>query len=375
MRKVTEWGTRINRNRNMKLPHWIALSGFLATGVILWSLKEIIIQIFAGVVLAMALCTLVGAIRSKINISRNLALILSLMGLFTILSSFLIVVVPPFTKEFQELINQLPNAARTLSDITTRSLEKINYIMYGGYPKGELEKQIIFNGFNPLPDGSTIANGVGEGIGKILDFAGNLGNGILQMIFILAIGLMVASQPKPYREVAINLVPSFYRRRAREILSQCGIALTNWMIGVLISSLCVSILAVIGLSILGIKLVIANALLAGILNIIPNLGPVISTIFPMSVALVDEPWKALAVLGMYIIIQNIESYIITPSVMHHRVKLLPGLTLSAQFIFTIIFGPIGLILALPLAVVLQIIIKEVVIRDILDPWKKKRLLT
>ena len=59
--------------------------------------------------------------------------------------------------------------------------------------------------------------------------------------------------------------------------------------------------------------------------------------------------------------------------MHHQVKLLPGLTLTAQFVFTIIFGPIGLLLSLPLAVVLQVLIKEVVIHDLLDPWKKKRI--
>ena len=145
------------------------------------------------------------------------------------------------------------------------------------------------------------------------------------------------------------------------------------MVGVLISSFCVAILAGIGLSILGIKLVIANAILAGMLNVIPNVGPVISTIFPISVALLDEPWKAIAVLGLYIFIQNLESYLITPSIMHHKVKLLPGLTLTAQFIFTIIFGPIGLILALPLAVVLQVLIKEIVVHDMLDTWKKLRL--
>ena len=59
--------------------------------------------------------------------------------------------------------------------------------------------------------------------------------------------------------------------------------------------------------------------------------------------------------------------------MHHQVKLLPGLTLAAQFIFTVLFGPIGLVLALPLAVVIQVLIREVIVHDLLDPWKKKQL--
>ncbi len=195
---------------------------------------------------------------------------------------------------------------------------------------------------------------------------------MIQLLFVVAVALMVAVQPNAYKEVAVLLAPSFYRRRMRQVLSQCGEALSSWMGGVLISSLCVALLAGIGLSLLGVKLVVANALLAGLLNIIPNVGPTLSTVFPMSVALLVSPWKALAVLGLYVLVQNLESYVITPSVMHHQVKLLPGLTLAAQFVFTVLFGPLGLLLALPLAVCLQVVIREVLIHDVLDPWRRQR---
>ena len=67
--------------------------------------------------------------------------------------------------------------------------------------------------------------------------------------------------------------------------------------------------------------------------------------------------------------RSLESYVITPSVMHHQLKLLPGLTLSAQLLFTLLFGPLGLVLALPLAVCLQVILREVVIHDVMDRWR------
>ena len=142
------------------------------------------------------------------------------------------------------------------------------------------------------------------------------------------------------------------------------------MFGVLISSICVAILAFIGLSLLGIKLTFANAILAGMLNVIPNVGPTLGTIFPMAVAILQSPWKAVAVLVLYVLIQNMESYVITPSVMHHQLKLLPGLTLAAQVAFTLIFGPIGLLLALPLAVCLQVLIRDLLINDFLDGLKR-----
>jgi predicted PurR-regulated permease PerM len=219
---------------------------------------------------------------------------------------------------------------------------------------------------------STLAAGLGEGASRLLDLAGNLGSGALQLLFVVAVSLMIAVQPRPYRDVAVLLAPSFYRRRFAKVLDLCGSALSDWMVGVMISSCCVALLSFIGLSLLGVKLVVANALLAGLLNVIPNVGPTLSTIFPMSVALLDAPWKAVAVLGLYVVIQNLESYVITPSVMHHQLRLLPGLTLSAQFLFTVLFGPLGLLLALPIAVCLQVIIREVLIADVLDPWKRQR---
>jgi predicted PurR-regulated permease PerM len=60
--------------------------------------------------------------------------------------------------------------------------------------------------------------------------------------------------------------------------------------------------------------------------------------------------------------------------MHHQLKLLPGLTLSAQLLFTVVFGPLGLLLALPMAVCLQVLLRDVLIHDILDSWKPRRLL-
>ena len=357
----------------MRFPQWLALATFLAAGILLWNLREVIIQIFAAIVLAVAICTLVDKIRFIRPMPRPLAIFICIGSVLTLLSLIFVLVLPPFTKEFQELILQLPKAATTLWEIAIEIFDNIYELIYGNNPKRSWDQLIFSYGINPLPDGTTLANGVGDGIRKILGLASNLGIGLVQIIFVFVVSLMIAFQPNAYKEAAVLLIPSFYRRRARFIINQCGEALSDWMFGVIISSICVALLAGICLSILGVKLVIANALLTGILNIIPNIGPTIGTIFPLSVALLDAPWKAVAVIGSYIFIQNLESYVITPSIMQHQVKLLPGLTLSAQFIFTIIFGPIGLILALPLAVVIQVLVREILIHDLLDQWKKETI--
>ena len=247
-------------------------------------------------------------------------------------------------------------------------IDGISQAIYGADSASNLDELGVSDPSKLVPDGQSIAAGLGSGVLGLLGLAGNVGNAVLRLLFVVAVALMVSVQPQAYRGVGLQLVPSFYRRRAAEVLDQCGQALSSWMVGVLISSVAVSALCGIALSILGVKLVLANALLAGLLNIIPNVGPTMSTVFPMAVAVLDAPWKSIAVLGAYVVIQNIESYVITPSVMHHQVKLLPGLTLAAQFVFTLIFGPLGLLLALPLAVVFQVAIREVLIHDVLDHW-------
>lgn len=353
----------------MRFGHWLSLIALLAALLLLWSLREALVLLFAAVVLAMALCTLVGTVRRRLACGRTLALVLSLLAVALLMAIVATAIIPPFMAEFAELLQKLPTAAQTLLNLLNQAMESASRMLYGSRDGGlNWLKQSL-----TLPTtgaaGVGWAGNIGGGAWRLLGVAGNLGTGLLQTVFVIAVALMITAQPSAYREVLLLLVPGFYRRRAREVLLQCGESLSAWMGGVLISSLCVGILAAVGLLLLGVKLVAANAVLAGLLNIVPNVGPTLSTIFPMSVALLDAPWKAVAVLLLYVVIQNLESYVITPSVMQHQLKLLPGLTLSAQLLFTVLFGPLGLILALPLAVCLQVILREVLIHDVLDRWQ------
>jgi len=353
------------------LGRWLGLLALVAALLLLWSLREAVVLLFAAVVVAMALCTLVGTVRRRLDCPRPVALLLSLLGVLLVVVVAGTAIVPPFIDQFGQLLQKLPQAAAMVLQLLQRALEAGSRMLYGSTDGGlDWLRDLSTGGLGE--DKGALATSLGEGAVRLAGWAGNLGTALLQTLFVVAVALMIAVQPTAYREVMLLLLPAFYRRRAREVMLQCGDALSAWMGGVLISSLCVGTLAAIGLSLLGVKLVAANAVLAGLLNIIPNVGPTLSTLFPMSVALLDEPWKAGAVLVLYVVVQNLESYLITPSVMHHQLKLLPGLTLSAQLVFTLLFGPLGLLLALPLAVCLQVIVRELLIHDILDRWKPRR---
>tara|TARA_Y200000002_G_scaffold328148_1_gene291627 strand:- start:1734 stop:2516 length:783 start_codon:yes stop_codon:yes gene_type:complete len=254
----------------------------------------------------------------------------------------------------------IPNGLSKINILLNNNLNEVNDFLYGEESENVVDIFKLVNDVVPIPDGATIAKAIQESFINIINLAGNLGSGLIRIIFVLVVSFMISIEPKSYKEGVLIVIPKVYRNKFRIVLEKCNIALTNWTFSMAISSLSVGLLSLIVLSVLDVKYVVSNAIIAMILNIIPNIGPVISGIFPISIALLDNFWKPLAVFGAYIIIQNIESYLIMPSILKKKTNLLPGLTLISQFGFTFIFGPLGLVLSLPIAVVIQVLIKEII---------------
>jgi len=330
----------------------------LITSLIVWTLRDFLLLIICSLVISNIVCNLCNQIQKGLKIPRPLSLFLVLTVISVIVFTIFILVLPPFIKEFNEILVDIPNGLSKINILINTNLNKFNSLFYGEKSDNVIDIFNLINNIVTIPDVSTIAKAIQESFKNLINIAGNLGSGLLRLIFVLAVSLMISIEPKQYKENILLLIPKNYRNKFRNILEKCNTALANWTFSMVISSLSVGLLSLIVLSILDVKYVVSNALIAMVLNIIPNIGPVISGIFPISIALLDNFWKPLAVLGSYVIIQNIESYIIMPSIMKKKANLLPGLTLISQFGFTFIFGPLGLILSLPLAVVIQVLIKE-----------------
>ncbi len=330
----------------------------LITSLIVWTLRDFLLLIICSLVISNIVCNLCNQIQKGLKIPRPLSLFLVLTVISVIVFTIFILVLPPFIKEFNEILVDIPNGLSKINILINTNLNKFNVLLYGEQSENVIDIFSLINNVVTIPDASTIAKAIQESFKNLINIAGNLGSGLLKLIFVLAVSLMISIEPKQYKENILLLIPKNYRNKFRNILEKCNTALSNWTFSMVISSISVGLLSLIVLSILDVKYVVSNALIAMVLNIIPNIGPVISGIFPISIALLDNFWKPLAVLGAYVIIQNIESYIIMPSIMKKKANLLPGLTLISQFGFTFIFGPLGLILSLPLAVVIQVLIKE-----------------
>ena len=330
------------------------------SSLIIWTLRDFILLIICSLVISNVVCNLCNQIQKGLKLPRILSLLIVLAVISFIIFTIIILVLPPFIREFNEILVDIPNGLSKINILINSNLNRFNTIIYGAESENAIDIFKIINDVVPIPDGATIAKALQESFINIINLAGNLGSGFIRIIFVLVVSFMISIEPKAYKEGILLIIPKFYRNKSRIILDKCNIALSNWTFSMVISSLSVGLLSLIALSILDVKYIVSNALIAMLLNIIPNIGPVISGIFPISIALLDNFWKPLAVLGAYIIIQNIESYLIMPSILKKKTNLLPGLTLISQFGLTFIFGPLGLVLSLPIAVVMQVLIQEMI---------------
>jgi predicted PurR-regulated permease PerM len=339
----------------MNLSRWIGLLSLIASLYILWQIRNLLLLVFTAVVLATALNKLVQQLQ-KLPINRPVAVILSIAILLIFLVSFVWLIVPSFAAQLQELVALFPiRVARVQFWFTFWQQRLLGE--YENFPTSNNLLQQI----QPL---------LTQIFARSVDVFSASVTAILQFLLVLVLTIMLLANPKPYRESFIQLFPSFYRYRVNEILSRCEFALGNWAVGALIEMVFIALLSGTGLWILQVPLALAHAIVAGVLNFIPNIGPTLSVVLPMAIALLDKPWKVGAVLALYIVIQQIESYWLTPMIMAKQVALLPAITLTAQIIFASLFGVLGLLIALPLTVVAKTWLEEVLFKDVLDKWNQ-----
>lgn len=338
----------------MNFGTWIGLVVFFISLYVLWQIKQLLLLLFTAIVLATSLNILVKSFQKR-GLKRSNAVLLSMLLLIVVIVGCVWVVVPPFIDQFQDLTNLIPVGIERLNIWIDLFSERLDPRIINLLPDtDDLNRQL-----QPL-----LQQFLGGGLAIFYNSLGVL----LGILLLLAITLMLLVDPATYREGFKRLFPAFYRRRVEEILDLCTKGLEGWLVGILFNMVVIAVLSFTVLSILGIPLALSQAMLAGVMTFIPNLGPTLSVISPMAIALIEAPWKSLAVLILYIIIQQVESNVLTPIVMAQQVSLLPAITLLSQLFFATFFGFLGLFLSLPLTVVGQIWFKEVIIKDVLDNW-------
>jgi predicted PurR-regulated permease PerM len=339
----------------VRIGRWIGFFVFVVSVYILWQIRQVLLIVFAAIILATALNQIVKALQ-KLRIQRGIAVGISVLLMLTMVSGFFALIAPRIVEQLREFTFIVP---KILDQVRVWNNWLLNVI-----PEPVLDQ---IQGLGYLTE--NLQTWLGALSGNVFTVLSQSFNIVLNSLLFFVLTVMLLIDPIPYRSGFILLFPAFYRRRMDEILCKCENYLVGWIKGTLLTMFLIGGLSYIGLLILGVRLPLINAIIAGFLEFIPNVGPTLSLIPPLLLALLDAPWKALAVVAIYFGIQQVESLVVVPLVMKSQVSLLPVVTLLAVVVFANFFGFLGLFLAIPLVLVLQTFIQEILVKDVLNNWK------
>lgn len=186
------------------------------------------------------------------------------------------------------------------------------------------------------------------------------------LVIILFIGLYGALDPHTYRRGLLSLLAPSLQPRGSEVLDKTVTALGSWLAAQLLSMAVVGALTWLGLWLIGIPLSLLLGVIAALLAFIPNIGPIVAAVPAILLAFPSGSTSVALVVAVYVAVQSLESYVITPLIQQEAVALPPAFVIGVQLVFGLLFGVLGLALATPIAAAGTAIVREVYVKDYLS---------
>ncbi|MDP5124156.1 MAG: AI-2E family transporter [Cyanobium sp. MAG_04] len=320
----------------------------IVIGLLTWELRWVLLVLFGAVVLAVALDVPITLLRRLLPLNRPAALIVVLVSLVLLGGALGQLLLPELLEQVKQLTTLLPVLALRLSSLA----RQVDWLP-------DLEQQLMALGtwerLQPLG-------------GQLLGLAGGAANTTIQILLMALLAILLALDPRSHQKVIVSLTPSFWRPQMQHLLGESRQALGGWLAGMTLSAVSVFLLTWAGLALLGMPLALLSALVCGLLTFVPTIGPTAATLLPLAVGLLVSPAKMVQVLVLRLILQNAEAFLLTPVLLRRTVNLLPTVALTAQLCLGALLGLPGVLLALPLIVVLQVLSEEVLIKEVMDHW-------
>jgi predicted PurR-regulated permease PerM len=320
---------------------------------LLWLARDVLFITFFALLVASFLSIFVEPLHDR-GVKRAIAAPLVLLIMLLAIAGLFVIAWPTLREQIIIIQDELPQALDSFENWVRAQLTVITGSVGGD--ADNLEAQ--------LREG--LDTGVTGLIGGALPLLNTAAGAVSGFVLVVIAGLFIAISPRTYMRGLIVLFPKSRRRRMGEVLPQAGTAMTQWMKGTAIAMVMVGAMATIGLTLIGVPAALALGVIAGLLEFIPYLGPALGFIPAIVIALAMSPQAALWTIGLYVVVQFTESNLITPLLMKQMVKLPPALTLLFQTMFGLLFGFLGLLLAVPMLATGKILIEELYVEGVAD---------
>jgi len=344
-------------NATVIAQYTLVVLGVLVTTAILFFIRDALLIAFGGVIFAVIINGFARVIRRFIPISRGWSIAAVGVIILLFIGSFGFFFGSQIIEEVDQLTEKLPQQISQLRETISDWPVGDQLMDNDQEGNGEAAEQDE-NGDqeSDLPDG---AGGMAFQVGiTIVDVLATFG-------LIIFIGIYFVIDPETYRK-GIGLL--FTKKRAdriTEALETCGNALWSWLSGQFIAMAAVGVVVTAGLMIIGVPLALVLGIIAGLSEFIPIIGPWIGAVPGLLLALSVDAKTALYTAILYVVVQQIESNIMTPLIQQHMVHIPPAVVVLSVVAFGLLFGIAGIILATPLAVIAMVLVGMFYIQDVL----------
>lgn len=303
------------------------VTAFILALWLLFLIRDLLIIIFVGLILMSALTPLIN-LMGRFKIPKPLGIGITYIIIIGVLGGGIALILPPLIEQSSKLVVTLPQLTAQFLNITN------------------IDRSVFQSQLTDLSK-------------NVFSITLAVFDNLLTIIFLLVLTFYLLLE-RDNLENRISVLFLGREERVRKLIIQIENKLGAWLRGQLLLSVIIGMASYIGLTILNIPYAIPLALLAGIMEVVPVIGPIISALPAIAIALTVSPILGLGVAAMYFVIQQLENNLIVPQVMKRAVGLNPLVVILAIAIGSRLLGFAGALLAVPIAVVLQILVAELV---------------
>jgi predicted PurR-regulated permease PerM len=325
----------------------IALSHFIE------EIAPILIIFFIAILFSSALSPTVNSLQKK-GVPRSVSVLGMFLILFIILGFFISQLIPLVATQLLELARSLNGVVeKVTSDTSTLPFVDTPFIQN---ILQEIDRETLLTQIKDRLESlsSQLENVAGDTIGAIK----SVFDGIVNFVVVLVLTFFLTVNQKDVNSFFISLFPSRHGRYITDKISTIQNKIGYWLRGQMILMLLMFSLSLIGMMIIGLDNALTLAMMTGIAELIPVVGPVAAGIPAILVGFNESPWMALWVIGLIFILQQIEGHILVPTVMRKAVGLNPIIIILAMLVGLKTLGIVGMIMAVPVATTLSIFVSE-----------------
>lgn len=321
----------------LKIVLIIVVLGFI------YLIRDVIGVVLVSFILASALTPTVDKMERQHRIPRVLSIIALYVGLFGIIALILVLLIPA-------IINQVGDIANNFPEYFSRVEQEV-----GNIRDFTLTSSFVDSLQTNL---QSLRTDLGQATSGVLGTISSVFGGIFSFLGVIVITFYLIIEEQAMRRFLKTIVPPRYLPNVSPMLDKIQIKMGQWLRGQLVLSLSIFVVTFVGLSALGVKNALVLALFAGLMELVPFIGSTIGAIPAVFFGFTQALWLGFAVVGLYIVVQQLENNILVPKVMQKSVGLNPLIVIIGMLVGAKVAGIVGVLLAVPAILIFQVVFRE-----------------